>query len=380
MQTALFQKKIFFYTDTPIYGGAERHMLELARHLDRDKYQVTLVCSGYKQLNPWCKQWTERGFNVHRLKVAHKHDPRHLTQLKKILKKEKPQILHLHLWNPGGCRYAFRAVNKKQTKLIATEHDPFPLKGLKNRIKKNCLKKTDLTIAVSNANHDMLVKNYPELKGKIVTIHNGIDIKNFQNNIIRFSSQHKKQVKEKLFKADLNDFIILSVAALHERKGLKYLIEAYAKVREKNPKSKLVIVGEGPERKKLEKLIKNLKLDNDVLLTGERKNVAQILKSGDLFLLPSIKEAFGLVLVEAMAIGLPVVGTNAGGIPEIIENNKSGKIVEAGNSGQLADTIIELMENEPLRQKLAYVGHHEVKKFDVAEMVKKTEKIYDNIT
>jgi glycosyltransferase involved in cell wall biosynthesis len=225
----------------------------------------------------------------------------------------------------------------------------------------------------------MLLRLYPELKGKIITVHNGIDIQNFQKNIIHFSSQHKIQLRDKLFNADLKDFIILSVAALHERKGLKYLIEGFTKVLEHNPKSKLIIVGEGPERKKLEKLIKSLNLDNDVLLIGEQKNIAKILKSSDLFVLPSIKEAFGLVLVEAMAVGLPVIGTNTGGIPEIIENNKCGRIVEPENSNELAKTIIELMDNAPIRQKLAYVGHHHVKKFDVTEMVKKTEEIYDAI-
>ncbi len=377
MQTALFQKKIAFYTDTPIYGGAEHHILLLARNLNKEKYKITLICSKYKQLDEWCKQWMDHGFPVHRLKVAHKHDPRHGGQLKKILKKEKPDLLHIQLWNPGACRYAFGAVDKKKTKVLATEHDPFPLSGLKNSFKKKCLKKTDFEIAVSNANRKMLLKLYPQLKNKIVTVHNGIDLEEFRKPLIHFVNQQKLHIKQRIFNAKADDFVIISVAALHERKGLNYLIEAFAKVAEKKEKVKLTIVGEGPERKKLEKLIKNLKLDDKVTLTGSQKEIAFLLGASDLFVLASIKEAFGLAILEAMEAGIPVIGSNVGGIPEIIENNKTGLLVKAKDVESLKEKILQLMENKPLRQKLTYVASHHVKKFDVGEMVKKTEKIYD---
>ncbi len=377
MQTALFRKKILFYTDTPIHGGAERHMLLLARNLNKEKYQVALICSKYKQLDLWCKEWASNGFSVHRIKVVHKHDPRTLGQMKQILNREKPDLLHIHLWNPGACRYAFGAVNTKTTKILSTEHDPFPLTGLKNSFKKNCLKKTDFTIAVSDANREMLLKLYPQVKNKITTVHNGIDLEEFRQPLIHFANQHRLMIRQKLFNAGPQDFVIISVAALHERKGLKYLLEAFAKVAEKKENAKLAIVGEGPERKNLEKLIKNLRIDNKVVLTGVQNEIAKLLKSADLFVLPSIKEAFGLAVVEAMDAGIPIIGSNTGGIPEIIENGKTGNLVEPRDAQGLADKILELMENPPLCQKLTYVASHEVKKFDVMEMLKKTEKIYD---
>ncbi|MBU0668092.1 glycosyltransferase [Patescibacteria group bacterium] len=370
-------KKIFFYTDTPIYGGAERHMLLLAKNLNKDKFKVELICSGYKQLNEWCKNWKDAGFKVHRLKVAHKHDPRHHFQIKKILKTEKPDILHLHLWNPGGCRYAFSAVDKRSTKIVSTEHDPFPIQGLKKSIKKNCLEKTDHTVAVSDANKALLLKLYPQLKGKITTVHNGIDLNYYSNELLHFSTQHREKLREELFRADPQDFVILVVAELHPRKGLKYLIEAFARINTNIPKIKLVLVGEGPERKILEKLIKRLKIVNQVVLTGRRENIPQILKSANLFILPSVKEAFGIVLLEAMAAQLPIIATNTGGIPEIVENHKSGELVEPQNIDALAAKMEEVIRSNALMQKLAYMGHHRVKEFDAKVMAEKTEKIYD---
>lgn len=372
-------KKILFYTDTPIHGGAERHMLQLATHLPKNKYSIELACSNYKQLNSWCKEWTTAGFKVHRVKVAHKHDPRTLFQLKKILKSTDPDLLHLHLWNPGGCRYAFSAVDKRSTKLISTEHDPFPISKLKKGIKKKALKKTDHTITVSDTNKKLMLKLYPEVKGKISTVHNGIDLDQFDKSIITFSTQAKDKVREKIFKAAHDDFIILTIAELHPRKGLSYLIEAFKKIQEQKTKTKLVIVGKGPQKAKLEKLIKKLELSDSVILAGHQDEIPQILKSADLFVLPSVKEAFGLVLLEAMAAQLPIIATEVGGIPEIIQNHKSGELVPPQDYEALADKILAVMSNNALMQKLAYMGHHRVKTFDITEMVRKTENIYDTI-
>lgn len=372
-------QKIFFYTDTPIHGGAERHMLLLARNLNKEKYHISLICSGYKSLNEWCKQWKETGMEVHRLNVAHKHDPRHHVQLKKLFQKEKPDLLHIHLWNPGGCRYAFSAVDKHITKLISTEHDPFPLSGLKKTIKKRCLKKTDHTIAVSDANKQLCLQLYPELKGKISTVHNGIDLEAFERPLRTFSRQNRDKLREELFQAANDEFVILSIAELHPRKGLKYLIEAFKQVEESQPKTKLVIVGEGPERKTLEKLIKKLELEGTVILAGQQKEIPQILKSANLFVLPSVKEAFGLVLLEAMTAQTPIIATRVGGIPEIVEDGKSGELVEPADYNALAEKIRTVMENNALMQKLAYMAHHRVKTFDVSEMVRKTENIYDTV-
>jgi glycosyltransferase involved in cell wall biosynthesis len=372
-------KKIIFYTDTPLFGGAEKHMLLLAKKINPEMFDIQLACSDYKSLNEWCLAWKKSGFKVHRFKVSHKHDPRHLLCLRRLLKTEKPDILHIHLWNPGAARYAFSAVDKKITKIVTTEHDPFLLKGLKNSIRKSCIKKTDFTITVSEKNKTLLLKGYPLMKNKIATVHNGIDIQDFENKLIHFSAQEKHKIKQNKFKAENNEFIIISVATLHPRKGIDFLIKAFKKINENYPDTKLVIVGEGPEKKKYEKLITNLELDNKVVLTGFADNIPQILKSADLFVLASIKEAFGLVLLEAMAAQLPIIATKVGGIPEIITSNKNGILVEEKNTEELVNAISQLLQNVPLRQKLAYVGNHDVKKFTAEEMAKETQKIYNYV-
>ncbi len=370
-------QKIILYTDTPIAGGAENHMGLLAKKLVQDGYQTTLICSQGQSLDQWCQNLEKDHVPVIRLDVKHKHDPSHFFQLKKILRDEVPDILHLHLWNPGACRYAFLAADRKKTAIIATEHDPFPLNGIKKSIKKSTLARTDFTIAVSRDNEKKIISWYPQLEGKTAVIHNGIDLKKFSQSILHFSKQERGRIRSELFGTQPSDFVFLTIAALHPRKGLMDLLEAFAQVHQKYPQTLLVIVGEGPQKTALEKKIKKLNISGAVKMLNHQTQIPQILKSSDVFILPSVKEAFGLVLLEAMAAQTPVIATKVGGIPEIIKDRQSGWLVEPSDSSALSQKMIELMNNKPLREKLSFIGHHEVQKFDLHQMVKETEKVYD---
>ncbi len=370
---------ILFYTDTPFTGGAEKHIHLLAKKLIKDGYHVRLVCSNSKKLDPWCSEMKKDGIQIIRLKVSHKHDPRHYLQLKKILQKETPDLLHLHLWNPGSCRYAFWAGMKKNVPIVTTEHDPFLLTGLKKNIKRRALSRTSHSITVSEANLKQMLAWYPQLKNKVSVIHNGIDLEAFEKELFHFSTQEKQKIRSQLFGAGPDDTVLLTIAALHPRKGLKYLLRAMKKIAEQKNNTKLVIVGEGPEKNDLIKLSEKLKIREKVKFLGHQENIPKLLKSSDLFVLPSVKEAFGLVLLEAMAAQLPVVATKVGGIPEIVDDRKTGFLVQPKDYDALAQTILALLNNRPLMEKLAFLGHHKVKQFDIRTMVEKTKKVYHNV-
>ncbi|MEK7673036.1 MAG: glycosyltransferase family 4 protein [Patescibacteria group bacterium] len=379
-------QNILFYTDTPQTGGAELQMFLLAKFLDEKLYTPILTCSNYSGLDKWCENFEKEGIKVIRLKVFHKHDPRHYFQIRKIIKKEKINFVHLHLWNPGSCRYAFLAINSAKTPIIVTEHDPFELTSLKKKFKKWTLKKISKIVTVSENNKTLLAKLYPEISKKITVIKNGIDTTWWQSQLLRFPDDEKDDIKKDLFKAEKDDFIITSIAELHERKGLKYLIEAMAEVSAKNfvrpafRGLKLVIIGEGPDRKNLENLIKELKLEEKVILLGKQKNIPKLLKSSDLFVLPSKREAFGLVLLEAMTIPLAIIASRVGGIPEVITDGKNGILVEPESSKELTKAIKSLITNSDKRQALAEAGHKTVtEEFDAEKMAKEYEIIYEKL-
>ena len=373
-------KKILFYTDTPQIGGAELQIYLLAKFLNKEKFKPILVCSNFKQLDNWCIKFEKEGIEVIRLNVKTKHDIKHLSELKKIIKEKEIDLLHIHVWNPASCRYAFLAGSKTKTPIITTEHDPFKLSLIKNLFKKYTLSKISKIITISENNKKLLEELYPEHKDKLVMIHNGIDTTWWKSQLIRFTEKDRKKIKEETFFAKENTLIISCIAELHERKGQKYLINAIPEIVKEYPNLKFVFIGEGKERENLEKLVKKLKIEKHVTFTGKQKDIPQLLKASDIFALPSRREAFGLVNLEAMLIPLPIIASKVGGIPEIVKDGQTGILVEAENSEEFTKALKKLISSPESRNKMAIAGHKRIlENFDAKIMAKNYEKAYQEI-
>ncbi len=370
-------KNILLYTDTPQIGGAELQMFLLAKFLNKQKFTPILACSNYPQLDQWCENFKKEGLQVIRLNVKHKHDPRHFTQIKKIIKNEKIDILHAHIWNPASCRYAFFAASASKIPVITTEHDPFRLSPIKNSFKQLVLKKTARIIAISKNNKELLAKLYPKHKSRIHLIHNGIDTIWWQSQLLRFTQSDLQRIKKDVFHAAPDTLMLITVAELHERKGLEYLIRAIPAIAEKFPNTKLAIVGDGKNGNSLLGLIKKLKISRHIILLGRRRNIPFLLKSSNIFILPSLREGFGLVNLEAMITPLPVVASNVGGIPDIVVDGKTGILVEPENSQMLGEAISYLISHPDKRQSLAKNAQDRVfEKFSAEKMAEEYEKVY----
>jgi len=370
-------KKILLYTDTPLAGGAEIQMFLLAKFLDKKLFTPIVALSSNEPLDKLVENFDKEGVKVVRINAKSKHNPVHYLSLKKIIDEEKIDILHLNLWNPASCRYGFLAGKSAKIPMIVTEHDPFEITGFKNAFKKYGLKNVSKIVTVSNENQKLLKKLFPLHKEKIEVIQNGIDIDWWQSQVLRFTENDREKTKNEVFNAEKDTLIIISVAELHERKGLKYLIKAMSTIKEKYPNIKLVIVGEGPDRKNLENLIEDLKLENHIILLGRRKEIPKLLKSSNIFVLPSRREAFGLVNLEAMITPLPVIASKVGGIPEIIKDGETGILVEPENEKELAQALEALISDPKLREKMAEKGFLRVKEnFSAQKMAEKYEKLY----
>jgi len=371
------KKIVLFYTDTPYAGGAENQMYLLAKFLNKEKYEVKLICSDFKTLDDWAARFESEGIEVIKLNVFHKHDPRHYVQLKEYIKREPCDLMHIHVWNPASCRYAFMAANKYNLPLVVTEHDPFELPKFKKYIKNKLMKRVQKIVTVSKANEDLFKNLFPDLKNYTTTILNGIDVTWFESQLLNFSETKMNEFREKEFEADDNTKVILTVAELHERKGLTYLIKAIPTILKKMDNLKLIIVGDGHQKQELEKLIEKLGLAKNIKLLGHRKCIPKIMASANLFVLPSVKEAFGLVILEAMAAWLPVLATRVGGIPEIIEDRVNGFLVEPKDSNALAEKILELFnENFKFEEYIKNAQQILKEKFDAKAMAKQYEQIY----
>ncbi len=371
-------KKILFYTDTPIYGGAEKQLGLLLKALPKTKFHPILACSNFPALDELCKEAKENGVEVVRFSVIHKHDPRHFLLFQKLLNQSKPDLIHLQLWNPGACRYAYFASILAKKKIIATEHCPFTLIGNKRKLKEYFLKHTALTITVSKQNAEFIKSDYANLKPNVLTIPNSIDLNSFQKKLAALSPKQESELRNQILGAKPEEFLILSVAALQPHKGLPTLLNAFAELNKTHPQTHLAIVGDGPEEQNLKNLITSLSLEGKVTTPGYQPNIPQIMKCADLFVLPSLQEAFGLVLIEAQAAHLPVISTTVGGIPEVITHNLNGLLVKPEQPKELAQAITQIIESEELRKNLTTQGFENAQKYNLDTMINLYTAMYEN--
>ena len=165
---------------------------------------------------------------------------------------------------------------------------------------------------------------------------------------------------------------IVTVANLIWQKGLSYLIAAAKKVCEHMRNVKFIVVGEGPLRDELLRQIKELKLEDKVVLTGSLpyEEALKLMTSADIFVLPSVYDQLPIVILEAMALGKPVVATNVCGIPEVVEDARTGLLVKPSDVDSLAEAILKLIESPELRERLSQEASRAATCYDIKNIVR----------
>jgi glycosyltransferase involved in cell wall biosynthesis len=172
--------------------------------------------------------------------------------------------------------------------------------------------------------------------------------------------------------------IVGVVARLEPEKGHPTLLEAWPAVLRKVPDAYLLIVGEGARREALEQQVRALRIAHRVVFTGRRDDVPAVTAALDVAVLPSYREAQGLTILEAMALSRPVVASNVGGIPEMIEDGVTGLLVPPNDPPALATAIVRLLQDHSLADTIGRAGHDLVHdRFCIEIMVKAVEEIYD---
>ena len=227
-------------------------------------------------------------------------------------------------------------------------------------------------VTVSFETQYILEKNFKINHNKIKTIYNGIDIDEIQN-----LKNERISIYDKIFyNKDLIKFII--VGRLREEKRHNYLIRAFSKVKTHLPNSRLIIIGDGPLRKELEQLIEKLKLKNDVLLMGLRRNPYKYMANSDIFILSSRYESFPIVLLEALACGLPIISTDCKTGPrEILDNGKYGLLPDENNFEDLINNMLLLAKNKDLMKKYSLLSLERAEYFDFNNVAAKWIKFLE---
>jgi glycosyltransferase involved in cell wall biosynthesis len=254
---------------------------------------------------------------------------------------------------------------------------PFLFKWFHKLVMRFVYKLADKIVTVSQGVAQDLIENFSVKKEKITVIYNFQDLE----EINRASLEDLGEFRN-LF---LKNKVVISVGRLTPQKGFRYLIEGFKKVVEKHPETILVILGEGELKEELEKLIEKLNLKEKVFLLGFQKNPFKFLKNSSIFVLPSLWEGFGNVLIEAMACGIPVISSDCKSGPrEIISphvplNEKIDKLffgeygilIPPKNSEEISKAIFLLLENENLRKEYSKKSLERAKDFSVEKIVPK---------
>ncbi len=227
----------------------------------------------------------------------------------------------------------------------------------------------DSLIAVSNGVKDSIIKAWSCLPERIEIIYNPVDIQRIQE-LSKITSNI----------TSCKPYIV-SVGRMVFQKGFDILIKAYGELLKNDVEHYLVIIGDGPERSSMIELVGQLGLDKKIIFTGFMENPFNLIKNADIFVMSSRFEGFGLVLCEAMALGVPVVATDCKSGPrEVLDNGEYGVLVPVEDIGKLADSIISLLKNPEQRHLLSQKGIIRAKEFNATKAINKFENMIDKIT
>ncbi|MFH0731368.1 MAG: glycosyltransferase family 4 protein [Candidatus Omnitrophota bacterium] len=231
-------------------------------------------------------------------------------------------------------------------------------------------------IAISDAVKEHLVIAMKVPEKNIELIYNGIDT-SFLGQ--KYSESEHKKIKEQFNLT--SDFVIGITARLSSVKGHVYLLRAMSRIKNVFPKAQLLIVGSGSKKyeRSLHDICNKLNIENSVIFYPAIQNIYKALSVMDVFVLPSIQEGLGLSMIEAMAVGIPVVASNVGGVSSVIEHEKNGILVAPKDDSVLAEAILRLLNDKEFARKLGEEGKKTVQdKFTLNRMVEKTERFYLN--
>lgn len=360
------QKKILLFIESGGPGGAEKVVLETAINLAKSNFAVTVCTLRQGWLTENLKN---AGITYRYLKSKNSFDFGLIFRLATFIKKEKFELVHSHLLDSNF--YCSLAALIAGVPHIASEHGDVHHISLKKfswfKLKIISLLKTKMTAVSKFTAKQLKTLGY---NSPITVIGNPITITFKQNLEVRENVRNS-------FSLTAQDLLWLNIGNLREVKDQDTLIKGFAKALKENKNQKLVILGEGPERTKLENLINVLRLSDRVKLLGFCNDINPYLQAADGFILSSKSEALPLSLLEAALAGLVVVATNVGGIPEIVENNIDGFLYKSGKDKELAEILLGVSQNQKSSKEMAEVLRTKVEaKFSMESYLEKLKQLY----
>lgn len=366
-------KILHLFSTLPI-GGAEDRLRTLLLNMDKDRFDPLVCCIGEKGVIG--EEIASFGFEVISLnRMKHRRwDWRIVRDLTSLIRDRKIELMHTQLYhaNMYGRLAAFRA----NIPVVITECNIYKSYKYKRKVINRFLgKRTDRVIAVSNSVRDYVLGRDGLDPAKVIVVNNGVDITRFK------PAANKEKVEARRSLGIEPEVELLgTVSRLSTQKGLSFLLKALASILNRSPDLKLIIVGSGSLEEELKDEAARLNITDSVRFLGARRDVPDILKALDIFVMPSLWEGFPRALLEAMATGLPVVAARVGGVADAIEDSVSGLLVEPTDVQGLAASISEMLNDSALAERLGKKAREVVEAdFSVSGMVDSMAKLYTEV-
>ncbi len=369
--------KVCLMVTKGVWGGAQKYVYSIATNLPKNLYDVFVITGRGEILKNKLEKEGIRVYEINNLKrdISIFSEIKSFISILKILRKESPDVLHLNSPKAGGLgSVAGRMLRIKNIILTAHGWTWSENRGIFSKLiiiflswftALLCHK----TIVIADKEMRQ-ARRMPFVKNKIVLIKNGVENVDFKEK-----TEAQKELFAHINKTPINNVLwIGTIAELHKNKGLEYAIGAVAKI---ETPVVFFIIGEGEERKNLERIIEKYNLENRVFLVGFLENAKEYLRAFDIFTLTSIKEGLPYTILEAGLAGLPVIASNTGGIPDIVDSGLNGILVEKTNIEQITKTIELMIRNPDQRRSFGLKLQEKVEKeFSLKQMLNKTLEVY----
>ena len=368
------RKKVMWLIKGLGIGGAEKLLQLSIPHVDSQRfdYEVAYLLPWKNALVP---AFEEAGVPVFCLNHRKPYDAMIIPRLVRLLKDREVDLLHVHLPYSGILgRLASKMAPVKG--VVYSEHNLWEryhwLTAAANRL---TFGYNDAVIAVSAEVEQSIRRRY-KINGRpsLSTILNGVD-----TDHLEAVSQDLAGLRQE-FGIPEGHQLVVHVANFTPKKRHEDLIRAARIVVDQEPQTTFLLVGQGPLEKEVKAQALKLGLEGTVVFAGFRPGAARIIAAADVFVLPSLYEGLPIAMLEAMALGRPVVASRVGGVPEAIDDEVDGLLIDPLDPAQLAEKILTLFHNPELRRRLSANAAQKVRdQFSVKRMVKSTEAIYSSV-
>jgi glycosyltransferase involved in cell wall biosynthesis len=378
---------MLFVTTTSAMAHA--FVLPFAEHMRREGHEIEFACSpgDFEDCPSRVADLRDAGFVVHEVAIAREIRPtsdlRSFVALTRLIRAEHYDLVHTHSSKAGFLgRAAARAA--RCGFVVHTAHDlyfrAFP-SGLKRlafvAIEKIAAPMCDVMLFVSDAVRDDAIRSRLKDEARLVYVGNGIDLTAFRELERRLQAE-RRRVKPR----DAVP-VVGCVGRLVANKGMDTLLKAAKLVLEERPETRFVIAGDGPLRPELEALARSLGIVSNVEFRGylpEAIDVARQMAELDVFVLPTRREGLGIVYLEAMALGVPVVGSRVEPVTDVVADGRTGLLATVDDPRAFADATLRLLNDADLRRRMGEAGPDYVaQKFELQRVLERTEAVYREV-